>query len=228
MSHVGDDEAQLVVERLQQVTDRYAKLVEDSIALGQLLNQSQEELGSFVLSFEDLLAWIQEMESRLNRYRVLSIYADKLKEQVDELTEMAEEIQSHEHKVSDVVRSGQDIMNHSSGGDSIFIKDKLDALQSRFSELTHRTSDKLQQVREALPIAHNFHSAHNKLNAWMDDAERELKNLGSFNLSPQEKTIKALEQQIGENRTLLETINHLGPQLGQVSPGKETRPSKAT
>ena len=114
MSHVGDDEAQLVVERLQQVTDRYAKLVEDSITLGQLLNQSHEELGSFVLSFEDLLAWIQEMESRLNRYRVLSIYVNKLKEQVDELTEMAEEIQRQENKVSDVVRSGQEIMKHSS------------------------------------------------------------------------------------------------------------------
>ena len=93
-------------------------------------------------------------------------------------------------------------------------------MQSRFSELTHRTSGKLQQAREALPIAHNFHSAHNKLNAWMDDAERELKNLGSLNLSAQEKTIKALEQQIGENRTLLETINQLGPQLGHVSPGQ--------
>ena len=220
MHLVGDDEAQIIVEKLQEVTDRYAKLVEDSLALGQLLNASHEVLGSFVLSFEDLLAWIQEMESRLNRYRVLSVFVDKLREQVDELTEMSEEIRSHESKVSDVVRSGQEIMKHSSGGDSIFIKEKLDALQSRFSELNHRTSEKLMQAKEALPIAQNFHSAHNKLNAWMDDAERELKNLGSLNLSAQEKIIVKLEKELPENKTLLETMNHLGPQLGAISPGQ--------
>jgi len=65
MSLVGDDEAQVVVDRLQEVTDRYAKLVEDSANLGHILDESHEELGSFVLSFEDLLAWIEEMESRL-------------------------------------------------------------------------------------------------------------------------------------------------------------------
>ncbi|CAG2163885.1 unnamed protein product [Oppiella nova] len=220
MSLVGDDEAQDVVERLQRLTDRYAKLVEDSVALGQLLAQSHEVLGSFVLSFEDILAWIQEMESRLNRFRTLSVFVDKLREQVEELTEMSEEIHSHQKKVSDIVHSGQEIMKHSSGGDSIFIKEKLDSLQSRFSELTHKSSDKLQQAREALPICQNFHDAHNNLNAWMDDAERELKNINSLNLSAQEKIIVKLEKQIPENRSLLETMNHLGPQLSQISPGQ--------
>ncbi|XP_054153648.1 microtubule-actin cross-linking factor 1-like isoform X2 [Oppia nitens] len=220
MSLIGDDEAQDVVERLQRLTDRYAKLVEDSIALGQLLSQSHEVLGSFVLSFEDILAWIQEMESRLNRYRVLSVFVDKLKEQVDELTELSEEIHSHQKQVSDIVRSGQEIMKHSSGGDSIFIKEKLDSLQSRFSELTHKATEKLMQAKESLPICQNFHKAHNNLNAWMDNAERELKNIGSLNLSSQEKIITKLEKEIPDNRTLLETLNHLGPQLSQISPGQ--------
>lgn len=85
MSLVGDDEAQAVVDSLQELTDRYARLVGDSERLEQLLTEARAGAGAFALAFEDLLVWIGEMESRLARYQVLSVYVEKLQEQFDEL-----------------------------------------------------------------------------------------------------------------------------------------------
>lgn len=220
MSLVSDDEAQVIVDKLQKVTDRYAKLVEDSEGLGHVLADAHHALGAFVLNFEDLLAWIEEMESRLNRFKVLSIYADKLREQYEELAELNEEIASHQKQVSDVVSAGQSIMKHSSGGDNALIKDKLDGLQVKYGELRHKAGDKLRQAKEALPVAESFHTAHNRLNSWLDEAERTLKSLDSMNLNQQEAVVQKLESQVPQNRPHLDTITNLGPQLGQISPGQ--------
>lgn len=86
LTMVGDDEGRALVENVEELTNRYATVVQDSEALGRLLQEGLEGLGAFTLNFEDLLAWIQEMESRLSRYKVLSVHVDKLQEQLDEIT----------------------------------------------------------------------------------------------------------------------------------------------
>lgn len=85
MGLVGDDEAQVVVESLQEVTDRYAHTVEESERLQELLANARSGLNNFSVNFEDILAWIEEMGSRLSRYQILSVYVEKLQEQFEEL-----------------------------------------------------------------------------------------------------------------------------------------------
>lgn len=85
MSLVGDDEAQMVVEKLQEATDHFAKVVEDSEHIGQLLAEAFQGMGSFNVNYEDLMAWINEMQSRFSRFHTLSVYVEKLQEQLDEL-----------------------------------------------------------------------------------------------------------------------------------------------
>ncbi|XP_015788889.1 dystonin isoform X3 [Tetranychus urticae] len=220
MSLIGDDEAQMVVDRLRGVTDRYAKLVEDSENFLHLLSDYHESLGSFVLSFEDILAWIEEIDSRLDRFRALSVYLDKLREQLDELDEINEEIEEHQKQIIEVNNTGQEVMKHASGGDAIQIKEKLNALNARYDELANKASEKLRQAQDALPLCDNFHSAHDRLNTWMDESERALKSSASLSLNVQEATIQRLEAELPKYRSLLEQINHLGPQLGAISPGQ--------
>lgn len=86
MPLVGDDEAQMLADKLQELTDRYAKLVDDSEHLGNFLLSSRESVGTFTLNMEDILTWVDEMEQRLSRYKVLSVFVDKLQEQLEELT----------------------------------------------------------------------------------------------------------------------------------------------
>ena len=85
MGLVGDDEAQMVVEKLQEATNHFAKVVEDSEHIGQLLAEAFQGMGSFNVNYEDLMAWINEMQSRFSRFHTLSVYVEKLQEQLDEL-----------------------------------------------------------------------------------------------------------------------------------------------
>lgn len=85
MGLVGDDEAQMVVEKLQDATNHFARVVESSEHIGQLLAEAFQGLGSFNVNYEDLMAWIDEMQSRFSRFRILSVYVEKLQEQLDEL-----------------------------------------------------------------------------------------------------------------------------------------------
>lgn len=210
---VGDDEGRTLVENVEELTNRYAGIVQDSEALGRLLQEGLEGLGTFTLNLEDLLAWIQEMESRLSRYKVLSVYVDKLQEQLDEITvsadffnifylvsfgyswryfhiqELTEEVADHQKNVDDVVSGGHELMKHSSGNEAIYVKEKLDTLLYKFNDLSSRATDLLRHAQEALPLAQAFHSNHARLCDWMDTAERVIKGLDQVNLSQQESSV---------------------------------------
>ncbi|GFW43673.1 hypothetical protein TNCV_4770221 [Trichonephila clavipes] len=220
MGLVGDDEAQMVVEKLQEATNHFAKVVEDSEHIGQLLAAAFQGLGTFNVNYEDLMAWIDEMASRFSRFRILSVYVEKLQEQLDELVELSEEIADHQKQVDDVATAGQDIMKHASGDDVIRMKEKLDNLSIKFTDLTSRAADKLRQAQDSLPLVQNYHASHERITTWMDTTERQLKNLENVGLSSQETIIQRLEGEIQEYRPLVETLNHLGPQLCQMSPGQ--------
>lgn len=220
MSLVGDDEAQTVVEKLQEITNQYARVVEESETIGQLLADAHEGVGAFSMNFEDILVWIEEMDSRLSRFKILSVFIDKLQEQLDELMEVTEEIADHQKQIGELHTSGQEIMKHASGDDAIQIKDKLDTLQVKFSDLTNRAADRLKNAQDAVPLVHNFHGSYDRLSSWLDEAERALKNLESVSLINQEDTVQKLESELQECRSLLESVNHLGPQLCHISPGE--------
>lgn len=85
MSLVGEDEAVLLGEKLQEVTDRYGKLVDASEKVGQLLSASRQDLRDLVFTYQDLAAWMDKMEQKLGRYKVLAVHPDKILEQMDDL-----------------------------------------------------------------------------------------------------------------------------------------------
>lgn len=85
MELVGDEEAAAVADKLQEVTDKYGNLVDESEALGNLLKQAKGALRHLVLSYEELIRWMDDMDKRLNRHKVVSVYKDKLLDQLDKL-----------------------------------------------------------------------------------------------------------------------------------------------
>jgi hypothetical protein len=85
MALVGEDEASGLAFKLQDMTDRYAALVGASENVGQLLQQSRAGLRHLVLTYQDLQAWMEGMENRLAKYRVLAVHTDKLLEQMEDL-----------------------------------------------------------------------------------------------------------------------------------------------
>lgn len=215
MSLVGEDEATALADKLQEVTDRYGILVDASEKIGELLTNSRQGLRHLVLTYQDLAAWMDSMEHRLSRFKVLAVHTDKLLEQMDDLTGLTEEIASRQQDVDGTVDAGVELMRHISSDEALQLKDKLDSLQRRYNDLTSRGVDLLKHAEDMLPLVQQFHNNHNRLVEWMQSAESILQSA-----EPYEGEIARLELDLQELRPVLEHINLLGPQLCQASPGE--------
>ncbi|XP_070510259.1 microtubule-actin cross-linking factor 1 isoform X16 [Cardiocondyla obscurior] len=215
MSLVGEDEAATLADKLQDAADRYAALVERSEALGSLLQRSRQGLRHLVLTYQDLQAWMENMEIRLSKYRILAVHTEKLLQQMEDLADLTEEVSTRQTEVDSTVDSGLELMKHISSDEALQLKDKLDSLQRRFNDLVTRGSDLLKHAQESLPLVQQFHDNHNRLMDWMQGAETALQSA-----EPREEEIIRLEMEISEYRPVLDKINAVGPQLCQMSPGE--------
>lgn len=215
MGLVGEDEAIGLGEKVRGITDRYTNLVDTSDNVGQLLAESRQGLRHLVLTYQELVAWMESMEQRLARYRVIPVHTDKLLEQMDILVELNEEIARCAPKVESTVDAGSELMKHITADEAIQLKDKLDSIQRRYGELTNKGGDLLKSYQAALPIVQKFYDAHNRLVDWMQDAESALATG-----DPRESDILRLESELSEMRPVLEIVNLVGPQLCQLSPGE--------
>ncbi|XP_053979643.1 dystonin isoform X39 [Hylaeus volcanicus] len=215
MALVGEDEASTLADKLQDAADRYAALVERSEALGGLLQRSRQGLRHLVLSYQELQAWMEGMEIRLSKYRVLAVHTEKLLQQMEDLADLTEEVSTRQTEVDSTTDAGLELMKHISSDEALQLKDKLDSLQRRFNDLVSRGSDLLKHAQESLPLVQQFHDNHNRLMDWMQAAESALQSA-----EPREDEIVRLEMEISEYRPVLDKINAVGPQLSQLSPGE--------
>nr|XP_049701448.1 dystonin isoform X44 [Helicoverpa armigera] len=215
MGLVGDDEATALADRLQAATDRYQALVDHSLNIGDLLEASRKGLRHLVLTYQDLSAWMDSMEQYLAKRKILPVHMEKLLRQMDELAEKTEEIASKQEAVDSTVESGLELMKHISGDEALQLKDKLDALQRRYNDLTSRGAELLRVASETLPLVQQLYNSHGRLTDWMAGAESCLQSV-----EPREEDILRLEAELQEYRPVLENINQIGPQLCQISPGE--------
>ncbi|XP_047520521.1 dystonin isoform X32 [Pieris napi] len=215
MSLVGDDEAAALADRLHLATDRYQALVDHSLNIGDLLDNSRKGLRHLVLTYQDLSAWMDSMEQYLAKRKILPVHMEKLLRQMDELAEKTEEISDKQQAVDSTVESGLELMKHISGDEALQLKDKLDALQRRYNDLTAKGADLLRLASDTLPLVQQLYNSHTKLTEWMASAETCLQSV-----EPREQDILRLEAELQEFRPLLDNINVVGPQLCQISPGE--------
>lgn len=215
MTLVGEEEATSLADKLQDVTDRYSLLVERSEYLGSLLQRSKQTLRHLVLTYQELQAWIEIMESRVNKYRILAVYTDRILQQLEDLTVISEELSTKQSSLDSTTEAGLELIKHISSDEALQLKEKLDSLQRRYKELLLRGSEYFTRAREALPLVQIFHDNHSRLMDWMHVAESIIQAA-----EPREEEIIRLELEIGDYKSLLDKLNSLGPQLSQVSPGE--------
>ncbi|XP_070851008.1 microtubule-actin cross-linking factor 1 isoform X39 [Drosophila suzukii] len=215
MHLVSDEEAVNLGEKVRGVTERYTGLVDASDNIGALLAESRQGLRHLVLSYQDLVAWMESMEAELKRFKSVPVYAEKLLEQMDHLLELNENIAGHASNVESTVESGAELMKHISNDEAIQLKDKLDSLQRRYGDLTNRGGDLLKSAQNALPLVQQFHEAHNRLVEWMQSAEVALAPS-----EPRQADVLRLEGELADMRPILDSVNQVGPQLCQLSPGE--------
>lgn len=223
MQVVGDDDAQGLAEKIEELTNRFAGLVTSLDNVGQLLQDSLAGLRNLVLAYEALLDWMEKTEKLLSKYKVLSVFSEKLLSQMEDLHRVTEDVVAHQKSVEEVIAIGNELMRCISNEEALQLKDKLDVLQRKYSMLATRAADLLKNAQDMTPLVQKFHQSHNKLSEWLTGCEGILQSLDTYNMEDQELEIKRLEQDIVEIKPLVENINIFGPQLCQMSPGDGAR-----
>lgn len=215
MELVGDDEGVGLTDKIHGITERYTNLVDASENVGQLLADSRQGLRHLVLTYQELVAWMDSMDAKLAKFRVIPVHTEKLLEQMDMLVELNEDIANRAPNVESTVETGSELMKHISSDEALQLKDKLDSLQRRYGDLATKGGNYLKNIQEALPLVQQFHNAHGRLVEWMESAESILA-AGD----PKEMEIIRLEGELSQMRPVLEAVNLVGPQLCQLSPGE--------
>merc|ERR1712020_174254 len=223
MQVVGDEDAQGLADKIEELTNRYGALVNNSDNIHQLLQDCMNGLRNLVFAYEDLLTWMESMDKKLEKYRVLSVFQEKLLEQMEEIHVVTEEVVSKQEKVDEVLHHGSELMKHIASEEALQLKDKLDSLQRKYNDLATKAADLLKNAQEMLPLVQTFHQSHNRLSEWMTGVEGIFQSLDTYTLEEQEMEIKRLEADVQENRPHLESVNLNGPQLCQMSPGEGAR-----
>ena len=216
----NEDECQQVASKLSDLTDKYAKLLEDSINLGKLLSDSFQEIGQFMSRLEKINNWLSNTDEKLNKFKVLSIYFDKLSQQNEEVQAIVNDINSKQTTINEFVSHGQSLLTKFSATDSHFIRQKIDNVQSKYNDIRQRAGDKLDHIKASLNLAQKFYAAHDQLNQWMDVTEDKLQQLDSLSLSKQNNIIISIESEVPSKRRILDTVNNLGTEFARISPGQ--------
>merc|ERR1719278_2300529 len=220
MQVVGEEDAQGLADKIEELTNRYGALVNNSDNIHQLLQDCMNGLRALVFAYEDLLTWMEGMDKKLEKYRVLSVFQEKLLEQMEEIHAVTEEVVAKQPKVDEVLHHGSELMKHIASEEALQLKDKLDSLQRKYNDLATKAADLLKNAQDMLPLVQKFHGKHNQLSDWMTGVEGIFQSLDTYNLEEQEMELNRLEQDVQENRPHLEAINISGPQLCQMSPGE--------
>jgi dystonin len=215
MALVGEEEATALADKLQEIADRYSILVERSEVLSELLQHSKQGLRHLVLTYQELQVWMEGMEARLGKYRILAVHAERLLQQFENLSDLNEELGPRRVELDGTTEAGLELMRHISSDEALQLKDKLDSLRRRYHELSIRSSELLEQAKEMLSIVRQFHENHSHLMDWMQNAENTLQVA-----EPSEQDLIRLELELSEYRPMLERVNVLGPRLCQASPGE--------
>ena len=109
MQVVGDDDAQMLTDKIEELMNRYSALVASSDSIAQLLQDCMGGLRNLVLAYEELLGWMEDCEQRLLSYKVLSVFTEKLQEQAEQLNDVSEEIVKRQPDVDNVISIGNEL-----------------------------------------------------------------------------------------------------------------------
>ncbi|KPM10180.1 Microtubule-actin cross-linking factor 1-like protein [Sarcoptes scabiei] len=215
-----EQEGRLIANKLSQVIEKYSKLVEDSDDLRKRLNNAADQIGKFMNDFDKISKWIDEIESRMQKHKVLSVNYDKLREQHDDVQNIQRQIDAYKPDVDDLIQRGQNLAREFSSNDSIFVRQKVEIIQNKFNDLKQMVGDKLDHIRASMNLLQKFYTAHDQLNEWMDQAENKLSKLDSLSISQQNDIIDKLLDDVPSKRRLLDSVNNLGTEVARNISGQ--------
>ncbi|XP_072266284.1 dystonin [Pyxicephalus adspersus] len=217
------EEKERVQEKLDICQTRYMEIQERSSKRSELLQQAHCNAQIFGDDEVELMNWLTEVLDKLSKLSVQDYSTDVLTRQHTELLLLQEDIVLRKQNVDQAIQNGLELLKQTTGEEVVIIQEKLDGIKSRYSEISNLSSKVSKVLEQALNLATQFHSTHEKLSQWLDKVEIELKEYDLQSHKPEElNTIqqrkKELQAEAKTNKAVLDSLNEVSSALLELVP----------
>ena len=228
-SSSGVDSEELIAdlnENIERIRLKFGTLNTHLNEYELALESRRLKIKELYAEIDDLLEWLDEVDTRLTQIEPLSHDPDVIKAQLNEQTAINEEIGKQREKLKQLVESSKQLIRQRCIDDSIELKEKLAGLQIQSQALGKQGAVRLNELEQAYAIAKNFADAHKMLALWFDEIGEQLSGLNARSsgaasvgvemLKHELNMIKQIERKLGEKKVHLEALNKSGHQLAKI------------
>lgn len=177
---------------------------------------------------DDLLEWLDEVDTRLSQLDSLSHDPDTIRAQLAEQTALNDEMSKQRDKLKQLDEQSKQLIRQRSIDDSIELKEKLSGLTMQSQALSKQGQTRQSELEQAYAIAKNFADANKLLAGWFDEIAEQLANFGvtpsgAEALKHELNAVKQIERNLSDKKVHLESLNKNGVALAKIC-NKNTSP----
>ncbi|NXI10290.1 MACF1 factor, partial [Irena cyanogastra] len=217
------EDKDMVQEKLDSAQARYIEIQEKSNSRSELLQQAYSNAQIFGEDEVELMNWLNEIRDKLNKLSVQDCNTELLEKQHSELLDLQEEILLRKQNVDLAIQNGLELLKQTTGDEVVIVQDKLEGIKVRYKDITKLSSDVSKTLEQALQLAGQLHSTHEKLCKWLDEVEMELLSYETQiprgeELSQVQERQKELKKEAKNNKGLVDTLNEVGSAFLELVP----------
>merc|ERR1719229_2216593 len=194
-SEKGSREASDTQQKLNELNTKWNNLLGKAEGRQVELEDALREAQAFNQEIQDMLLWLNDVDSALSQSKPVGGLPETAKDQLDRFMEVFRDLEATAPKVEALLARGNDYLKKSKDGSATNLQNNLRTLKSRWDNILARANDKKIKLEIALKEATEFHDALQTFIDWLTNAE---KHLGQ--LKPVSRVLETIKAQIEEHK----------------------------
>merc|ERR1712223_2113290 len=191
----GSKEASNTQGKLNELNSKWNNLLAKAEGRQGELEDALREAQAFNAEIQDMLSWLNDVDSALSTSKPVGGLPETAKDQLDRFMEVYRELEATSPKVEDLLSRGNEYLKKSKDGAAANLQNNLRTLKSRWDNILTRANDKKIKLEIALKEALEFHEALQSFIDWLTNAEKVLGNL-----KPVSRVMETILMQIEEHK----------------------------
>merc|ERR1719278_1092752 len=218
----GSKEASQTQTKLNELNSKWNNLLGKSEDRQSELEDALREAQAFNAEIQDMLSWLNDVDSALSTSKPVGGLPETAKDQLDRFMEVYLELEKTSPKVEDLLGRGNEYLKKSKDGAAANLQNNLRTLKSRWDNILTRANDKKIKLEIALKEAIEFHDALQAFIEWLTEAEKKLGNLKPVsrvlnNITIQIEEHKEFQNEVSTQRETMLSLDKKGTHLKYFS-----------
>ncbi|XP_054709316.1 LOW QUALITY PROTEIN: microtubule-actin cross-linking factor 1, isoforms 1/2/3/4/5-like [Uloborus diversus] len=197
----GSEDAKFTHNKLQSLNVKWQHLQNKATERYKELEDALKEAQQFHQDIQDLLMWLNDIDSQLLTSKPVGGLPETAKDQLNRFMDLFNELDSNRYKVESILQQGQNYMKRSGDSSTKTLQHNLRTLKQRWDSILNKSNDRKIKLEIALREATEFHEALQKFVEWLTSAEKCITTL-----EPVSRHMKSVLKQIEEHRNFQKDV----------------------